>query len=260
MAEPDTATSTSTAVANPAATAVADVATALAGLPVAKAADAVPQQIATPAPTVKPVREPSSSELAVWNQSLSRVVGYVTTNGTIQISICGMFATGVGILVALADPRKDPDQFRRIYEFVLPTLCLIVLTLSTNVYGWIATQLAYVRYVGVSPDRLRTFPTYDEFKDLIASEWSALTLSRRIMASTVKGAWAFIRLPLAFKDIYCYYCLLYILCGVGSLAYGLGQFRWWSPLPFLLVFLIGTHDVRQVSEVKSVLPQRLYHS
>lgn len=201
--------------------------------------------------------ELTACQIAFWTQCQTRVVGYLTTNGTLQIALCGMFATVAGILLSLADPSKNQAQFDRIFHYILPAFCCVMLSLSGNVYSWIEMQLAYIRHTGVNPVQLRFCPTYDQYKDLITMDWAKLPISRRIVISTLGVLFDFVLLPFKIGNIYCYYLALYIVSGILFLAYGHKCFQWWFPLPFLLLFGIVTHTVRRVRAVKARIQTQL---
>jgi len=166
-----------------------------------------------------------------------------------------MFATVAGVLVSEADAAKNQAHFDRIYRYVLPVFCGIVLALSGNVYSWITVQLMYIRHTGVSPVRLRYCPTYDEYKDLIIAEWKKLPWLRQARVIFAVAVFDFVSLPFKIGNIYCYYLALYIASGVLALTYGYGAFDWRYVPPYFAVFAIVTHSGRRARAVSKRLPK-----
>lgn len=174
--------------------------------------------------------------------SLNRATSYVTTNGMIQVTLCGLFATTIAVLVALAE-QTGSSSSPVIYSFVIPAFSFVILTVSLNVYSWITEQLTYLDWFGRSDSQIIQFRSFEEFLELTNGEWNKTGPVRKLWYITWKSFTFYALMPFRFNNIYCYYFFLYIVTPIVGIVYNGGVASIWPAVPIVIaiqLFLIGT--------------------
>lgn len=174
----------------------------------------------------------SAADVAYWAACQQRIAGYLTTNGLIEISLCGLYATSVAVLIAFGQSLADKHDYV-VFNLLVPSFSLVVLTLAVNVYAWIRLQLEYLALISTHPEGLRHIPTYEQWKALCQTRWLACLRHQRISRLFVSSVQSLVLLPFKVRDIYHYYFLLYIATGFANLAYAASR---GTPWQFLLLY------------------------
>ena len=203
----------------------------------------------------------TSADLMFWQQSQVRIAGYLTTNGLIQISLCGLFATTSGVLAALGQSLISKHDVT-VFSIVIPIFGMAALVLSTNVYCWMEAQHAYLAIMGRHPRHLREMCTYEEYKRRLFECWDKMPLRQRFWKTTSQSGMALPLAPFRLKDIYHFYFFMYVATALGSEVYAYFHGApWWYVLVVAviawLILGIETHEVTKIrcsiAEVNSVL-------
>jgi len=191
-------------------------------------------------------------DLAFWEKNLDRVTSFVTTNGLIQVTLCTAFPAALALLLTFA----EPDAARRVYifKYIIPSLSLVMLSLSANIYAWIFMQLWYLSHFGRHPSFLKVIPSYEQWKELIAHMWRRRPLENRIMTHTLFVLRFYFFMPLRIGNIYCYYFLLYIGSPIVAMLYVSSGFEIVNYLATLIVaqLLICGLSMREVVRLQTV--------
>lgn len=174
----------------------------------------------TKPPTPKPVSEAVC--IAYMQAGLERVTSYVTTNGMIQVTLCGLYATTIAVLVTLGEQNNALARYT-IYAYIIPGFSFVVLTVSFNVYSWISQQLWYLRHCGRKPKVIQSAVTYEEWLEIRDRIWNEQPLHVRLSTTATRTLWFYVRIPFSMDNIYCYYFLLYIAMPFVGLAQIYGQ-------------------------------------
>ncbi|HEV2755931.1 MAG TPA: hypothetical protein VG318_09175 [Actinomycetota bacterium] len=197
----------------------------------------------------------SEADLIFWQSCQTRVAGYLTTNGLIEISLCGLYATTLAVLVALGQSQTDEGNYV-VFNFIIPSFSLIVLSLSANVYTWIRLQIEYLAIVATHPTRLTCCLTYEEWKSAFTNHWARHPLRERRRRTITEAIRLYALLPLHVNNIYRYYFLIYTSSGLASMVYAVGNGTHVVFVPALgllqLFFLAsGTHDAMKLAVIGS---------
>ena len=202
--------------------------------------------------------------------SLERAKDYCTTNGLIQVSLCGLFATAIAVLVAFGEQTGTSDVAKNIvYGIIIPTFSFNVLTVSFKVYTWITEQLWYIAHFGRSPDKVKKFMSIEEWQALREEIW--VKRHADVIVRAWKIFWGiidfYVCIPIAGflrDDIYCYYFLLYIVAPFLSLAHiyqgmDLARSAALVVVGQLISGLIGLQAVVRLGLVGHEIRERLEH-
>lgn len=217
-----------------------------------------------------PTKFENIDESMLVENSLNRATSYLTTNAMIHVTLCGLFATTIAVLVALAE-QKDGISSDAVYRYVIPAFSCVILTVSLNVSNWISEQLNYLEMFG-RPRSGKDFIYFEEFLELINTKWSERSFASRFFQVPFKALLFYATMPLRLNNIYCYYFLIYTLTPVVGIFRHMGMDALWLELPILIgiqLFLIGTglkrylmleiiqHDLREhVFEVNDLAPNQ----
>jgi hypothetical protein len=159
------------------------------------------------------------TQIAYWEHCQLRNTAYLTTNGQIEISLCGLYGTVVAVLVTLGQGLLAKQNYV-VFQLIIPGFSLLILVLSLKVYVWIREQLEYGAMAGLHPRYHQDFPSLEQWQSRCAEEWKLLSFQRRILLGIRYGTLSFVSLPFQLREIYRYYFLLYISVGVVSSIYG----------------------------------------
>lgn len=201
-------------------------------------------------------RATSNEDLVFWEQNQARVQGYVLTNGNIEITLCGLYATTVSVLIAFGQGPAAKQNFL-VFQLVIPLFSLVVLSLSSNVYTWIRLQLEYLAIFSHHPKRLERTLTWEEWRAETSDRWHKFPVRRRAWLVVRDTVVCFATLPLRLNNIYRYYILLYVSVAIASITFphyaSHRGFSLWYPVGLCIVMLFflgaGTLDVVKFSAV-----------
>ena len=195
------------------------------------------------------------ASVCFWERCMDRATSYVTTNGTLQIYLCVLFATAIAALVTVGGSNANLGA--TIYGYVIPAFSLVVLMLSFNIYAWIAEQLLYLDHFGTYECFLRYRLSYEAFRTEISDTWKRLPWRRRELQYLGRVAAFMIRIPISMRDVYCYYFFIYLAAPYLSLAYVYEgrALAIRASAVFLAQFLIALTGLRSALILAAVWPE-----
>jgi hypothetical protein len=153
-----------------------------------------------------------------WDQNLSRVTSFLTTNGQIQIQLCGLFITSIAFLTAFSE--KSGGHSNKIFLYIVPIFSILIFSLSLRVYIWVSYQLTYLSIFGRNPKTLKVLCTYESFKEMILINSRNIPRIIRILMIVFKSFIFLINIIFRLSNIYYLYFLLYIITIPLSVIYG----------------------------------------
>ena len=181
----------------------------------------------------QPAKEVSDADLIYWESCQSRVASYLTTNGQIAISVCGLYATTISVLVTvgLSGDREPPAA---IFSLVIPAFSVVLMTIGIRVYVWIKEQLEYSALAGLHPEKHAILLSFEEWRTECCREWSAMSLRKRFWLSLAEGLRVYLSFPFRFRDVYMYYFFIYSVTPALAAAYAttIGE-PWWIPFVWI---------------------------
>jgi len=148
-------------------------------------------------------------QISFIETALQRATSYVTTNGMIHVTLCGLYATTVAVLVALAEQGNSAAR-PIIYEYIIPAFSFVILTVSFNVWSWIHEQLEYLSIFGRESVGVENFISFEAWLERADHHWNLKPRIRRICHLLFNVTLFYIRIPISMNNIYCYYFLLYV--------------------------------------------------
>lgn len=150
--------------------------------------------------------------------SLARATSYVTTNGMIQVTLCGLFATTVSVLVALAE-QGGSEAGPAVYRVLIPAFSFVILTVSFNVYSWVHEQLIYLSIFGRQQPDVAKVLSFEQWLELADEHFKQRPPGRRYVRMLWHIAKFYAGIPFRMNNIYCYYFLLYVATPIFGLIH-----------------------------------------
>lgn len=208
--------------------------------------------------------EPSASDLLHWEYCQVRTTAYLTTNGQIEISLCGLFATTVAVLVTLGQAQTAKHEYAT-FSLIIPAFSLVVLLLASRVHVWIREQLEYSAIAGLHPSAHKVLPSLEEWKEECAHEWYRLPWRLRVGRSLFRGTIAYLLLPCRTRDIYMSYFLIYIGVPLVSAVYATTRgTHWYVPVVWGIlsyaVFAVNFSELERYEESREAVDRWIFAS
>jgi hypothetical protein len=170
-----------------------------------------------------------------WDQNLSRVTSFLTTNGQIQIQLCGLFITSIAFLTAFSE--KIGGNSNKIFLYIVPIFSILIFSLSFRVYVWVSYQLTYLSIFGKNPKCLKKTCTYESYKELILKNGNNVVQIMKLLLIIIGTLRFLIYLPFRLNNIYYLYFLLYIITIPLSVFYASKAGTPWDLIAFYLFIL-----------------------
>ncbi len=196
--------------------------------------------------------------------SLGRVTSYLTTNGTIHVTLCGLFATTLAVLVAFAEQPNSTSE-KIVYGIIFPAFSLVILMVSLNVSSWIHEQITYLEWFGRKRDSSIEFLYFEEFQELYWKQWLAIPLLSRLWIILKRSLVFYATIPIRFNNIYCYYIMIYAGAPILGLTRGLdGSILYWAlallVLTQIALIAVGMRSYLVLQFVRTQVTAKLWHS
>lgn len=153
-----------------------------------------------------------------WQVSLDRATSFVTTNGNIQVTLCGLYATATAVLLTVVQEESDATKALA-FTYVIPTLSVIIYILSSNVYNWIVMQIKYISTYGTWEAYVGPVQSYEEWKGEVKTFWYSKNVLAREFRYFIDVFMFIIKMPLRTNHLYAYYFMIYLISPHASLAY-----------------------------------------
>ena len=145
--------------------------------------------------------------------SLNRATSFVNTNGMIEITLCGLYATTISVLVTISESQNLSIK-PLVYGYIIPIFSFVIFTLATNVYSWIFEQL---EYYGQNRNEDVTFLTYEQCSQLTYDFWMQKNWRKRVNLLSRELAHFLATFVFRMDNIYYYYFLIYVSTPIVAL-------------------------------------------
>lgn len=141
--------------------------------------------------------------------SLNRATSFVNTNGMIEITLCGLYATTISVLVTISESQNLSIK-PLVYGYIIPIFSFVIFTLATNVYSWIFEQLEYLEYYGQRRNNNVAFFTYEQCSQMSYDFWIQKSTGKRVYLLSRELANFLATFIFRMDNIYYYYFLIYV--------------------------------------------------